>query len=762
MRAGGAWLCGWLLALAGCLESHAVVCGDGRICPAGLVCSDGNQRCVTQGQIDACAGLEEAAPCQVGSGSGECHAGACLFATCGNGVVEGSETCDGPNLGEDTDCVDLGYYDSQPLQCTDRCQLDDKVCTGGRCGDGDVNGPELCDGHAPEIQCVHLGYDVGALPSCTARCAPDTALCHRIGLDQLPVPAGEPLQALTGSGPDDVYGIAEVKGSLYGTLFHHDGTLWRSALTNVYSVWSAGPDDVYVTAKDDGGIVLQHFDGSSWSTIPGISPDAYQRVRASGPDDIDVLGSVSMHWDGQSWRPIDELPETQVLDLAVDSTGTIHAVMSDPPGNDLFRFAGDGWERVEPGISSVSAVWSSGPDDIWVGGFGDLAHWDGRTWSTWIDALPVPGLVQALAGTASDDVYLIVSERIDVEGTQLEIGHLLQYDGVSWTVLGDLPGVHDVWAGSREAVYLAGEAGSTFRYRGSLWRPEIHLDLDAGHIPAGFVMVGDDVYAAINFSAFNVTGDVHHYDAASGAWQPPVNVSGDALSGLFGDDGGIYAVGAGGLYRMDGPDSWAREEVSAVSEPVLDAGWADGTGARFVVGSRLARDLGGGWVETALPSSLCGEGLMHAVWGSSASDVFAVGDCGGIVHFDGSKWDEMDSTTRAHLRGVWGRGPDDVYAVGDESAVLHWDGSEWRDMAPLPFATGLRGVWGTDHELFATGGQALVFHFDGVNWSLLQPDTIIDAMVGLAGRGHDIAFMAAFGTDVVFLRLLRTVDWRAP
>src|SRR5262245_33083631 len=293
MRAGGALFWAAILpALAGCLESHQVVCGDGRICPAGLVCSDPNQRCVTQEQIDACSGQPELAACEVGSGSGECHAGACLFAVCGNGVVEGSETCDGDNLGEGSDCIDLGYYDSQPLTCTERCQLDEKVCTGGRCGDGVINGPELCDGEVPDIQCVQLGYDVGALPSCTSRCAPDTSLCHRIGIDRVAVPIDLPLQGLTGSGPNDVYGIARAINDAEGPLFHHDGTAWRRVLEGAGSVWVVGEGDVYATANRGGLYSLQHFDGDTWSEVEGIAPAAGQQVRASGPDDIDLLGGV--------------------------------------------------------------------------------------------------------------------------------------------------------------------------------------------------------------------------------------------------------------------------------------------------------------------------------------------------------------------------------------------------------------------------------------------------------------------------------------
>ena len=42
------------------------------------------------------------------------------------------------------------------------------------------------------------------------------------------------------------------------------------------------------------------------------------------------------------------------------------------------------------------------------------------------------------------------------------------------------------------------------------------------------------------------------------------------------------------------------------------------------------------------------------VWGSSGSDVFAVGNGGTILHYDGSAWSAMTSGTTFALNGVWG------------------------------------------------------------------------------------------------------------
>jgi hypothetical protein len=99
------------------------------------------------------------------------------------------------------------------------------------------------------------------------------------------------------------------------------------------------------------------------------------------------------------------------------------------------------------------------------------------------------------------------------------------------------------------------------------------------------------------------------------------------------------------------------------------------------------------------------------VWGSSGSDVYAVGYDGSsykgtILHYDGSAWSTMSSGTDNSLYAVWGSsgadpGPPDVYAVGrgwddyrleDYGTILHYSGPPDLDVrkevtppGPIPY-----------------------------------------------------------------------------
>ncbi|MBW1786259.1 MAG: hypothetical protein JRK53_06510, partial [Deltaproteobacteria bacterium] len=56
---------------------------------------------------------------------------------------------------------------------------------------------------------------------------------------------------------------------------------------------------------------------------------------------------------------------------------------------------------------------------------------------------------------------------------------------------------------------------------------------------------------------------------------------------------------------------------------------------------------------------------INGIWGASSSNVFAVGELGTILHYNGSKWSVMSSGTTVTLKSVWGSSGTDVFAVGN-------------------------------------------------------------------------------------------------
>lgn len=151
--------------VSGCF---ALLCNNGAI-DAGEDCDGADlsgQDCVTQG-FDI--------------GTLACYTTSCTFDTtgcantvCGDEFTEGSEECDGADL-TGLGCVDLGF-DGGDLACTAGCDFDLSGCTGG-CGNGVIEGAEVCDATAFRSTCPNFGFDAGEL-ACSADCGTvDTSGC---------------------------------------------------------------------------------------------------------------------------------------------------------------------------------------------------------------------------------------------------------------------------------------------------------------------------------------------------------------------------------------------------------------------------------------------------------------------------------------------------------------------------------------------------------------------------------------------------------
>src|SRR5262245_14912521 len=123
-----------LLALAGCIEPRLVECDDGTACPVGYTCSPGG--CRSREQLAACAGKAEGEPCTLAVADGTCADGACVAARCGDGVVEGNELCDDGNRFSGDGCS--GSCTSTEICGNGIVELDEQC----DCGDPDHPGPQ--------------------------------------------------------------------------------------------------------------------------------------------------------------------------------------------------------------------------------------------------------------------------------------------------------------------------------------------------------------------------------------------------------------------------------------------------------------------------------------------------------------------------------------------------------------------------------------------------------------------------------------------
>jgi len=197
----------------------------------------------------------------------------------------------------------------------------------------------------------------------------------------------------------------------------------------------------------------------------------------------------------------------------------------------------------------------------------------------------------------------------------------------------------------------------------------------------------------------------------------------------------------------------------------------------------VTRDGGLTWTRMATGTTA----NFTGIWGSSATDVFAVGGQGTIVHWDGVSWRRQSAPTdnalldltgfgpdqvyavgvdaalafdgtswrmmpgdlsAAELWSVWGPSPDEMFAVGQNGVALRWDGVQWRRMTtPTPFV--LFGLWGTaSNDVYAVGIRSTVLHYDGASWTPITVPSKAD-FFAISGTSRHNIMMVGNGGAVV-------------
>ncbi len=99
------------------------------------------------------------------------------------------------------------------------------------------------------------------------------------------------------------------------------------------------------------------------------------------------------------------------------------------------------------------------------------------------------------------------------------------------------------------------------------------------------------------------------------------------------------------------------------------------------------------------------------VWGSSGSDVFAVGNNSAFFHYDGSSWSERSIPSSCW--SLWGSSGSDLFL--GEQYFYHYDGSNWETVASFSTLTLITDIWGSsENNVFAVDyHNGYILHYDG-------------------------------------------------
>lgn len=414
----------------------------------------------------------------------------------------------------------------------------------------------------------------------------------------------------------------------------------------------------------DAGALVCVLGGWCWEHPTPFGTDLQSAVVLAR-DDVWVGGSDSAtyHFDGARWRyhagnqdPV--YVETDAIAQLAFSSPTDGWALSGPG---FARWSGSSWVHFQRNMtgSTPSAPLVLSPTNIIVGRSVYPMRWNGAAWlelDTW------PYGMSGLWGRSDTDLW-------GVDGMRLQ-----HFDGGSWAPQSLDAGsgyLRAIWGNARD-IWVTGDDGAALRFDGTQWvRVATQVTQSLGRISGS----GPDDVWAIGYPATVVHHDGVQFSAIDAGSPVPLT----ALS--VSADAGVLLVGAAGTLLL-----------------------GDAAAGFTSLTQRLD--------DTA--------GDLHGVHGSSASDVWAVGDRGLALHFDGTLWRRVATPTGSTLSGVFTVSPSLAYAVGESGVALGWNGVAWQPLPALPLAAqtaNLGAVWAAPGGDVWVTGPGLALRLSGSTWA---------------------------------------------
>ncbi len=288
---------------------------------------------------------------------------------------------------------------------------------------------------------------------------------------------------------------------------------------------------------------------------------------------------------------------------------------------------------------------------------------------------------------------------------------------------------------------------------------------DSGVLSAVWGSGEDDVFA-VGGDEF---GRVFHYDGT--VWSEMDVPEMPLLVWVFGfgsDD--VYAVGrGGGVIHYDGSawselDSGTTEDLWGIWGSAPDDMWIVGGNIDDVDdnGPVLMRFDGAEFTPVDVPENDRNSASLFKVWGIG-SKLFAVGERGLIIEFDGREWAQVPGGAAADddLIALWGTSEDNIVAVGGRgiARVSVYDGRAWttRQFSSTPGLNAVYMVASTEAIVGGVNGYAGVFDVATGELTVEPTDTTESLhAIWADGEGRFYAVGGRFAPPFRGLALVRT------
>ena len=517
-----------------------------------------------------------------------------------------------------------------------------------------------------------------------------------------------------------------------GDLYVFNGSTWTlsasgNSFTTRFLAVSATSATTAMAVGTNGAIV--RFDGTSWSRMSSGTQQTLNGIHIENATTAFAVGAsgLVLRFNGSSWAGMPS-GSGQTL-YGVWTSGTSGFAVGS--AGEILRWNGSTWARVTSGTTQtlygVNAI--SASNAVAVGAFGTIVRWNGTSWSRVNGGNLTADLYNVAGSTANSNRYYIASDNglysltnntvalvstpyaprlfgaaIDASGTVWtsgQRGSVMRLSGTSWETVSMAPDLIDVWATSATNAWAVGEFGFVYRWNGSTWARQ----------------------------STPTTGTLNAVWGASAS---------EAFAG--GDDGVML--------RFNG-STWSS--MSIPSSGSVYGIWGSAGNNVFAVTSNgeVLRFNGSSWSVFTTSAS-----PLWAVYGTSASDVYATGENGVALRFNGTSWSPVNASTSGTLAGVWGSSATNLMAVGSAASgstgiAFRNIGSGWTSMA-MPTSAMLTSIWGPSaNDVYATGDAGLIVRWNGNSWSTMSSGTS-DQLWSVTGAptGTGGAFAVGYNSTV--------------
>jgi len=385
----------------------------------------------------------------------------------------------------------------------------------------------------------------------------------------------------------------------------------------------------------------------------------------------------------------------------------------------IWSYTHSKWSTLNISVETdLEAIWTKNANSIYVAGKnGVILHYDGNEWNR-LDISAIEnwetihfsdiwevndhifvvgdGIISFKHQNANASVSSLKYNKKNLEFNSVlgnsensifavgKDGIIFYFDGDKWEqqFSPTEKDIESIWKRGTDDFYAVGEDGLFLAYDGNYW---------------------NEIETNLTYHLFDISGDDHTIWIAGGMWQQ----SGVVIQ---------YEKN-----QFSNPHMLVNIPFSSID--VTD-------NAVYVAGSEMYCYTQNQWE----PVELFRKGFftsINGIWGNSTNNIYAVGENGALLHYNGTIWEKATTELSSHLNAIWGLSSDNILAVGNNGTIIHYNGSSW-SVLPVQTQYDLQDVWGIENQFFIVGNNGILLNFQNSGLTEITTDnaTTLNAIWG--------------------------------